>query len=50
MGGMVAKNAGPEIKLLNLELGGKNAFVVFDDTDLERAIGDEYKGWVLNKW
>lgn len=48
-GGAVAKSAGPGIKPLTLELGGKNAFIVFDDSDIDRAVGFALEGAFFNK-
>lgn len=48
-GGAVAKSAGPGIKPLTLELGGKNAFIVFNDSDIDRAVGYALEGAFFNK-
>jgi aminomuconate-semialdehyde/2-hydroxymuconate-6-semialdehyde dehydrogenase len=37
-GGAIAAVAAPMFKKLSLELGGKNATIVFDDADLEEAL------------
>jgi succinate-semialdehyde dehydrogenase / glutarate-semialdehyde dehydrogenase len=37
-GSIIASEAGKSIKKSVLELGGNNAFVVFDDADIERAV------------
>jgi acyl-CoA reductase-like NAD-dependent aldehyde dehydrogenase len=37
VGQAIQKQAADQMKAVNLELGGKNAIVVFDDADLERA-------------
>ncbi len=37
-GATIARTAAPEFKKLSLELGGKNATVVFDDCDFEEAL------------
>ena len=37
VGAEVAKHAGERLATVSLELGGKNAFVVVDDADLEQA-------------
>ena len=37
VGREIAEKAGAKLKKLSLELGGKNAFVVCDDADLDKA-------------
>lgn len=39
VGREIMKNAGATLKRLSLELGGKTPMIVFDDADLEAAIG-----------
>lgn len=41
--------AAPMLKHVALELGGKNAFVVFEDADLEMAARDALEGALFNK-
>ena len=43
--GMAAKNITPAL----LELGGKNAMIVFDDADFDRAVKDAAEGGFYNK-
>jgi betaine-aldehyde dehydrogenase len=38
VGRMVAANAAPTLKRLNLELGGKTPMIVFDDADLDSTV------------
>jgi acyl-CoA reductase-like NAD-dependent aldehyde dehydrogenase len=38
VGRMIAETAGAQLKKVSLELGGKNAFVVCDDADLDNAV------------
>jgi aldehyde dehydrogenase (NAD+) len=38
VGRQIAETAGKDLKKVSLELGGKNAFVVCDDADLENAV------------
>jgi acyl-CoA reductase-like NAD-dependent aldehyde dehydrogenase len=49
VGTQVAAAAGKAIKPVVLELGGKNAFVVFDDADLESAVRVAIAGAFFNK-
>ncbi|KAJ5825289.1 hypothetical protein N7474_002427 [Penicillium riverlandense] len=48
-GAKVAEAAGKGIKPLVLEPGGKNAFVVFDDVDLDKVVPMALEGAFLNK-
>ena len=48
-GKIVAQSAAKNLKQCMLELGGKNAFVVFEDADLERATRDVLEGVLFNK-
>jgi acyl-CoA reductase-like NAD-dependent aldehyde dehydrogenase len=48
-GAAVARTAADNITSVVLELGGKNAFVVFDDADLDRAVRDALEGGFFNK-
>ena len=48
-GAAVAKTASESVTNVVLELGGKNAFIVFDDADLEDAVGDALEGAFFNK-
>lgn len=48
-GAAVARTAADTITSVVLELGGKNAFVVFDDADLDRAVRDALEGGFFNK-
>jgi acyl-CoA reductase-like NAD-dependent aldehyde dehydrogenase len=48
-GSAVAQTAATHIAPALLELGGKNAFIVFDDADIDRAIGDALEGGFYNK-
>lgn len=49
VGAKVAEAAGRGIKPVVLELGGKNAFVVFDDADLDRVLPVAIEGAFFNK-
>ncbi|CAL5869032.1 uncharacterized protein PFLUO_LOCUS3260 [Penicillium psychrofluorescens] len=48
-GAKVAEAAGRGIKPVVLELGGKNAFVVFDDVDLDKVVPTALEGAFFNK-
>ncbi|KAL1846911.1 hypothetical protein Plec18167_001545 [Paecilomyces lecythidis] len=48
-GAKVAETSAKTITPVVLELGGKNAFVVFDDADLDRAVRDALEGAFFNK-
>ena len=48
-GAIIAKSASEQVKPLALELGGKNIIVVFDDADIDRAVGDALQGGFFNK-
>jgi acyl-CoA reductase-like NAD-dependent aldehyde dehydrogenase len=48
-GAATAKSASDTIKPVVLELGGKNASVVFEDADFDRAVRDAVEGAFFNK-
>ncbi|KAF8852632.1 dehydrogenase [Acephala macrosclerotiorum] len=48
-GAAAAKTAASHVIPATLELGGKNAIVVFEDADLERAVNDALEGAFINK-
>ncbi len=48
-GSAVAQTAATHIAPALLELGGKNAFLVFDDADVDRAVHDALEGGFYNK-
>ena len=48
-GAAVAKSCSAQVKPLALELGGKNAIVVFDDADLDKAVRKALEGAFFNK-
>lgn len=48
-GAAVLKSIADNITPATLELGGKNAFVVFEDADLERAVRDALEGGYYNQ-
>jgi len=48
-GRIVARTAAPMFKKLSLELGGKNATIVFDDCDLERTLDGVVRAAFLNQ-
>ncbi|MBJ9983906.1 aldehyde dehydrogenase [Acinetobacter sp. S40] len=48
-GSAILKSASTNITPTLLELGGKNAFVVFDDADFERVIRDALEGGYFNQ-
>ena len=48
-GASVARAAAANTTPALLELGGKNAFIVFDDADLDRAVRDALEGGYFNK-
>ncbi|KAF1348959.1 dehydrogenase [Delphinella strobiligena] len=48
-GAAVAKTAAESITPVVLELGGKNAFIVFEDADFDQAVRDALDGAFFNK-
>ncbi|MFE5917745.1 aldehyde dehydrogenase family protein [Streptomyces sp. NPDC056468] len=48
VGRKVAALAGESLKPVTMELGGNAAHLVFDDADLEKAVGAIIKGFVFN--
>lgn len=48
-GSAVAQSAAKGVKPTLMELGGKNAMIVFDDADLDRAVADALEGSFSNK-
>ncbi|MFA6505461.1 MAG: aldehyde dehydrogenase family protein [Treponemataceae bacterium] len=48
VGREVAKAAGASIKPMTMELGGKSGHIVFEDADVEKAIGAVIQGIVFN--
>lgn len=48
-GTAAAKSAAEHVIPATLELGGKNAIVVFEDADLERAVPDALEAAFFNK-
>ena len=48
-GRIVSQSAAKHLKPCALELGGKNAFVVFEDANLDRAVRDALEGALFNK-
>jgi phenylacetaldehyde dehydrogenase len=48
VGRSVAESAGRSLTPLTLELGGNAAQIVFDDADLDKAVGAAIKGFVFN--
>lgn len=48
-GAAVGKTAAPSITPTVMELGGKNAFIVFEDADFDRAVRDAIEGAFFNK-
>ena len=48
-GAAVARAAADNVTSAMLELGGKNAFIVFDDADIDRAVRDIIDGGFYNK-
>lgn len=48
-GASVARSAAANITPALLELGGKNAFIVYDDAELDRAVRDALDGGFYNK-
>lgn len=45
----MAQSAAKTLKKVELELGGKNAFVVFDDANMDRAVKDAVEGAYFKK-
>ncbi len=48
-GARVAASAAPHFKKLSLELGGKNATLVFDDCDLDKAVSGSLRAAFANQ-
>ena len=48
-GAAAAKSAATHVIPSTLELGGKNAFLIFEDADLDRAVADALEGAFFNK-
>lgn len=48
-GTAVLKSAAMNITPATMELGGKNAFIVFEDADLDRAVRDALEGGYFNQ-
>ncbi|PNY23454.1 NAD/NADP-dependent betaine aldehyde dehydrogenase [Tolypocladium capitatum] len=48
-GSAVARAAATTVKPATLELGGKNAMVVFDDSDQDKAVAEALEGAFFNK-
>ena len=48
-GAIVAQSAAGSFKKLSLELGGKNASIVFDDCDLEKTVAGVVRSGFLNQ-
>tara|TARA_B100000575_G_scaffold84277_1_gene66483 strand:- start:23981 stop:25414 length:1434 start_codon:yes stop_codon:yes gene_type:complete len=48
-GSKVARSASPEFKKLSLELGGKNASIVFSDCDIEKTVEGVTRAAFLNQ-
>ncbi|MEC8381978.1 MAG: aldehyde dehydrogenase [Myxococcota bacterium] len=48
-GATVAQTAAPQFKKLSLELGGKNASIVFDDCDFEKTVAGVTRAAFLNQ-
>lgn len=48
-GAAVTKTAADNITPVLLELGGKNAFIVFEDADLDQAVRDALEGGYFNQ-
>ncbi|KAH7419191.1 dehydrogenase [Cadophora sp. MPI-SDFR-AT-0126] len=48
-GAAAAKSAASHVIPSTLELGGKNAFLIFEDADLDRAVADALEGAFFNK-
>ena len=49
MGKRIAQLTAPSLKKVSLELGGKNAAVVFDDANLEDAVNGVTRSSFLNQ-
>ena len=48
-GAAVGKTAAPSITPTVMELGGKNAFIVYNDADIDRTVRDAIEGAFFNK-
>ncbi|MET8763462.1 aldehyde dehydrogenase family protein [Lentzea sp. NPDC004782] len=48
VGRHAASVAGAQLKPMTMELGGNAAHIIFDDADLDKAIGAAIKGFVFN--
>lgn len=49
VGKWIGEHAGRMLKRVSLELGGKNAFMIFDDADLSRAIPEAVRAGFTNQ-
>jgi aminomuconate-semialdehyde/2-hydroxymuconate-6-semialdehyde dehydrogenase len=49
VGKWIAQHAGPMFKRMSLELGGKNASVIFADSDLDQAAAESARAALLNQ-
>ena len=48
-GKAISRTGASTLKHIKTELGGKNAFVIFDDADIDRAVRDALEGVLFNK-
>lgn len=48
VGAAVARAAAPSVKRVSQELGGKSAYIVFDDVDLEKVVAGGVRGCMRN--
>jgi aminomuconate-semialdehyde/2-hydroxymuconate-6-semialdehyde dehydrogenase len=49
VGQWIAQTAGPMLKRISLELGGKNPFIVFDDADFDAAVTTAVRAGFTNQ-
>lgn len=49
VGQWIAQTAGPMLKRISLELGGKNPFIVFDDADFDAALATAVRAGFTNQ-
>lgn len=49
VGSWIASTAGAKLKRMSLELGGKNAFMIFEDADVENAIATAMRAGLSNQ-
>ncbi len=49
VGQWISQTASPDFKRVSLELGGKNAFIIFEDSDLQKALATAVQAGFTNQ-